>query len=63
MSSLATGVVSSRSSVPVVRSRSMATEVTTNITMNGKSASSMGPIRSNTKLLAGTMDSPTWSRG
>ena len=37
------GVVSSRSSVPVVRSRSIATEVTRNIVVKGNSASSGPP--------------------
>ena len=37
------GIDSSRSSVPDERSRSVVTEVTRNITMNGNSASSGGP--------------------
>ena len=37
------GIASSRSSVPEDRSRSVVTDVTRNITMNGMSASSGGP--------------------
>src|SRR5205814_1169132 len=44
-SSLCSGVVSSRSSVPVVRSRSIATLVTRNIAMNGNTPSMMTPTR------------------
>ena len=40
------GVVSSRSRVPEVRSRSMVMEVTRNITTNGKMASIIRPTRS-----------------
>src|SRR3954452_1881207 len=42
-SPLPVGMASSRSSVPVERSRSVVTEVTKNITMNGISASNGGP--------------------
>ena len=42
-SSLPIGIASSRSSVPEVRSRSVVTEVTRNMMMNGISASSAGP--------------------
>ncbi|GAB3335898.1 hypothetical protein GCM10027452_09310 [Micromonospora halotolerans] len=47
-SSLASGVVSSRSSVPVVRSRSMAMLVTRNMMMNGKKPSMISATRSKT---------------
>ena len=40
------GVVRMRSSVPVVRSRSMATEVMRNIMVSGSMASMVGPMRS-----------------
>ena len=46
------GIVISRSSVPVVRSRSIVIEVTRNITMNGKSPSSGAPICWNTGRVA-----------
>ena len=42
------GVVSRRSSVPDVRSRTIVTDVTRNMMMNGNSPSICGPIRSNT---------------
>ena len=47
MSSFASGSVISRSSVPVVRSRSIAIDVTTNIETNGKIPTSGPPTRSN----------------
>ncbi len=47
-SSLPIGVVSSRSSVPVVRSRSIAMLVIRNMITNGKTPSMIRPIRSNT---------------
>lgn len=56
MSNLRIGMVSSRSSVPVERSRSVATEVTRNITMDGKIPSSGPPILSNKCCC------PSWSR-
>jgi hypothetical protein len=40
------GIARSRSRVPELRSRRVVTEVTRNITMNGKIASSPGPKRS-----------------
>ena len=40
------GVVRMRSRVPVVRSRSMATEVMRNIMVSGSMASMVGPMRS-----------------
>ena len=46
-SALPMGVVSSRSKVPDVRSRRVATLVTMNMTTKGKTPSSAGPIRSN----------------
>ena len=47
MSSFASGIVISRSSVPVVRSLSIVIEVTRNIVMNGNSPTSGPPMRSN----------------
>jgi hypothetical protein len=44
MSTLCSGIVISRSSVPDVLSRSIVIEVTRNIVMNGKSPSSGVPI-------------------
>ena len=44
----ASGPAKSRSKVPLVRSRKVATLVTTNITTNGKTPKSAGPIRSKT---------------
>jgi hypothetical protein len=44
----ASGIVISRSSVPVVRSLSIVIEVTRNIVISGKTPSSGPPIRSNT---------------
>ena len=44
----AIGVVSSRSSVPPVRSRSIAMDVSRNMIRNGKNPSSAGAIRENT---------------
>ena len=44
-SPLPSGVVSSRSRVPVVRSRSVAMLVTMNMTTKGKTPSRAGPIR------------------
>ncbi len=43
------GVVSRRSSVPDVRSRTIVTDVTRNITTNGKMPSICGPTRLNTR--------------
>jgi hypothetical protein len=50
-SPLPSGVVRSRSRVPDVRSRSVATLVTMNITTKGKTPSSAGPIRSKMSAL------------
>jgi hypothetical protein len=47
-SALAIGEASSRSSVPPERSRNTATEVMTNITVKGNTASSIGPVWSKT---------------
>ena len=47
MSSFASGIVIRRSSVPVVRSRSIAIDVTTNIDENGKIPTIGPPMRSN----------------
>ncbi len=47
MSSFASGIVISRSSVPLVRSRSIAIEVTTNIDEKGKIPTIGPPTRSN----------------
>jgi hypothetical protein len=47
-SSLPIGIVNSRDSVPVERSRRVATDVTTNMMIDGNTASSGPPIRSKT---------------
>jgi len=47
MSSLPSGIVSSRSSVPVVRSRRTVIEPTRNIEINGNRPTRPGPTRSN----------------
>ena len=60
-SPLPVGIASSRSRVPEDRSRSVVTDVTRNITMNGISASSGGPSELN-PLAAGVAEHPPQQR-
>jgi hypothetical protein len=61
-SSLPSGVVIRRSSVPLVRSRSVPTLVTMNITMKGNTPKRIGPNRSKTPGWFRTYLSRTMSR-